>query len=102
MVFTDNEIKQEVFLEYINSFLSNGEIPGLFPPDEKETTSNEIRPIMKKDPKLKGVQDADRPDFIWRYFINRVRERLHFVLCFSPVGDKFRTRARKFPAEREV
>lgn len=28
----------------------------------------------------------------------QVRKYLHVVLCFSPVGDKFRVRARQFPA----
>lgn len=95
MLFTDNEIKQEIFLEYINSFLSNGEIAGLFASDQRDSAINEIRPIMKKDPYAKF---EDMNEVLWSYFINRVRERLHFVLCFSPVGDKFRTRARKFPA----
>jgi dynein heavy chain len=27
-----------------------------------------------------------------------VRKYLHVCLCFSPVGDKFRIRARNFPA----
>jgi len=99
-VFTDNEIKQEVFLEYINSFLSNGEIPGLFPADQRDSAINEVRPVGKKDPMFDKVNNPfqETPDFLWKYFINRVRDRLHMVLCFSPVGDKFRGRARKFPA----
>ena len=28
----------------------------------------------------------------------QVRKYLHVILCFSPVGDKFRIRARQFPA----
>lgn len=28
---------------------------------------------------------------------SQVRKYLHIVLCFSPVGDKFRIRARQFP-----
>ena len=32
------------------------------------------------------------------FFIQRVRANLHTVLCFSPVGDQFRQRARQFPA----
>ena len=51
------------------------------------------RPFLQEKPK----EFNDTPDYLWKYFINRVRDRLHFVLCFSPVGDKFRTRARKFP-----
>ena len=30
--------------------------------------------------------------------LTQVRQNLHVVLCFSPVGDKFRIRARQFPA----
>ena len=30
--------------------------------------------------------------------VAQVRKYLHVVLCFSPVGDKFRIRARQFPA----
>ncbi len=37
-------------------------------------------------------------DELWAFFIRRVRDHLHLVLCFSPVGDKFRSRAQKFPA----
>lgn len=32
---------------------------------------------------------------LWDFFINKVRKYLHIVLCFSPVGDKFRIRARQ-------
>ena len=35
------------------------------------------------------------PSPAWRL---QVRKNLHVVLCFSPVGDKFRVRARQFPA----
>jgi len=93
-IFTDNEIKQERFLEYINNFLSSGEVPGLFGGDDRDAAFNDIRPIAKKE---RPKEFNDTPDYLWKYFINRVRDRLHFCLCFSPVGDKFRTRARKFP-----
>ena len=30
---------------------------------------------------------------LWNYFIGRVKDHLHMVLAFSPVGVKFRERA---------
>lgn len=35
---------------------------------------------------------------LYAHFIRRVKERLHIVLAFSPIGDAFRDRLRKFPA----
>lgn len=41
---------------------------------------------------------VDNKDNCWKFFIDRVKKNLHMTLCFSPVGDAFRNRARKFPA----
>lgn len=35
---------------------------------------------------------------IFNYFIQIVKEQLHVVLAFSPIGNSFRTRIRKFPS----
>ncbi|XP_047349430.1 dynein axonemal heavy chain 8 isoform X8 [Vespa velutina] len=93
-IFTDNEIKDEAFLEYINNILSVGEIAGLFPKDELDDIYTIVTPLMRKDdPKRPPLQDN-----LHDYFITRARDNLHIVLCFSPVGEKFRLRALKFPA----
>lgn len=40
---------------------------------------------------------TDTWDNLYSFFLNRVRDNLHIVLCFSPVGDKFSRRAQQFP-----
>lgn len=35
---------------------------------------------------------------IWNYFLEKTTRNLHMCLCFSPVSQMFRVRARKFPA----
>ncbi|XP_035824314.1 dynein heavy chain 8, axonemal, partial [Aplysia californica] len=92
-LFTDNEVKDEGFLEYLNNVLSSGEISNLFARDEIDEITGELIPVMKKEfPRRPPTQEN-----LYDYFMTRARANLHTVLCFSPVGEKFRTRALKFP-----
>lgn len=95
-ILTDSEIKTETFLEAINSMLATGEIPGLIPKDEKDVICLECKNVYIKDTGIKGA-DPTIPE-LWVFFINRVKDCLHMVLAFSPVGTKFRERAQKFPS----
>ena len=47
--------------------------------------------------KQEGITDLTR-DSTWNVFINRVKNNLHLVLCFSPIGHLFRKRCRMFPS----
>ncbi|CAG5978557.1 unnamed protein product [Menidia menidia] len=92
-IFTDNEIKDEAFLEYLNNVLSSGEVSNLFAKDEMQEIAGNLIPIMKKEfPRIPPTFDN-----LYDYFISRSRKNLHVVLCFSPVGQKFRSRCMKFP-----
>ncbi|PNW78281.1 hypothetical protein CHLRE_09g403800v5 [Chlamydomonas reinhardtii] len=91
-LMTDNQIVKEGFLVYINDLLSTGYIADLFTPEDKEAFTNAVR----NEVKAAGILDS--AENCWDFFIDKVRKFLHIVLCFSPVGDKFRIRARQFPA----
>ena len=92
-IFTDNEVKEEGFLEFINNIITTGEIANLFSRDTLDALMSDMRPIFIKE--RKGQVDTDAN--VWAFFIERVRQNLHVVLCFSPVGEQFRKRSLKFP-----
>ncbi|XP_039610084.1 dynein heavy chain 5, axonemal-like [Polypterus senegalus] len=92
-IFTDNEIKDESFLEYMNNVLASGEVSNLFARDEVDEITQDLIAVMKKE----YPRRVPTPENLYDYFLSRVRSNLHVVLCFSPVGEKFRTRALKFP-----
>jgi dynein heavy chain len=71
--------------------LSTGEVPGLLAKDEKETFLGDARIDYVKE--FRNTPDPPMNE-LYSYFVDRVRDNLHIVLCFSPVGQKFR----KFPA----
>jgi dynein heavy chain len=96
-IMTDAEIKSETFLEALNSMLATGEIPGLIPKEDKDVIALECKTVYAREIGLtKGVDPSNLE--LWNFFINRVKDQLHTVLCFSPVGNKFRERAQKFPS----
>jgi len=91
-LFTEGQITNEKFLVYINDLLSSGEISDLFAAEDVDGIVNAVRGAVK------GEGIVDSKDNCWKFFIDRVKKNLHMSLCFSPVGDAFRNRARKFPA----
>ncbi|XP_051560675.1 dynein axonemal heavy chain 6 [Myxocyprinus asiaticus] len=92
-LFTDTQIVVEEFLEDINNMLNSGEVPNLFEKDELQQVLAAISPKAKEF----GISEGNR-DEVFQFFISRVREKLHIVLCMSPVGDAFRSRCRMFPS----
>lgn len=88
---TDSQIPQEKFLIYINDILSAGYVPDLFAKDELDGIMGKIRSEAKSN----GIEDT--PNALFQFFVDKVRRNLHMGLCFSPVGEAFRKRARSFP-----
>lgn len=92
-LFSDTQIKDEAFVEDINNILNAGEVPNMFPNDEKSAVIEMVRPIAAKQ----GLK-LETPLELWAFFTKRCREMLHVSLCFSPIGGAFRDRLRQYPA----
>lgn len=77
--------------EYMNNVLASGEVSNLFARDELDDITQDLIPVMKR----LHPRRPPTPENLYDFFLSRVRSNLHVVLCFSPVGEKFRTRALK-------
>jgi dynein heavy chain len=91
-LFTESQITNEKFLVYLNDLLSSGEIADLFAAEDIDGIMNSVRGAVK------GEGMPDTKDNCMNFFYTRVRRNLHMALCFSPVGDGFRTKSTRFPA----
>ena len=94
-ILTDQEIKNDGFLELINSLLATGEIPGMLNKDDREMFMLGVKPQVQKE-LGKGIDPTSSQ--LAAAFLNRVKDCLHMVLAFTPIGTKFRTRATMFPS----
>ena len=91
-LFSDTQIIKESFLEDINNLLNTGEVPNLWGTEDFEEILIDIR-SFSKEKNVFGSREAQLA-----FFIQLIRENLHIVLTFSPIGDKLRNRCRMFPS----
>ena len=90
-LFTEGHVVEEGFLELVNNMLTTGQVPALFPDDEKEVIIGNVR-----DEVMKAGINPNKEN-CWNYFIRKASSNLHIVLSMSPVGESLRTRCRNFP-----
>uniref|UniRef100_A0A6Q2WX96 Dynein axonemal heavy chain 12 n=1 Tax=Esox lucius TaxID=8010 RepID=A0A6Q2WX96_ESOLU len=93
-LLTDAQIKEEAFLEDVDSVLNTGEVPNLFAMDEKQEIVEAVRPIAQAG--NKNVEFSALA--LYNFFVTRCRENLHVIVAFSPIGEAFRNRLRQFPS----
>ncbi|KAF7662821.1 hypothetical protein LDENG_00225550 [Lucifuga dentata] len=93
-LLTDAQIKEEGFLEDVDSLLNTGEVPNLFAVDEKQEIMEAVRSIAQSGNKNLELT----PLALFAFFVTRCRQNLHIIVAFSPIGDAFRNRLRQFPS----
>ncbi|CAD8045721.1 unnamed protein product [Paramecium sonneborni] len=76
IIFNDSQFQTESMLEDVCNIMSHGEIPHLFPPEER----------------IKIQEEMTYPKFVLNCKLNT-----HVILCMQPVGTQFRKRLRMFP-----
>ncbi|GFR45764.1 hypothetical protein Agub_g7181 [Astrephomene gubernaculifera] len=91
-LFSDTQIKEESFVEDISNLLNTYEVPNLMQSADLVGIFENIRPRAKS-----AGMDNGRTA-LYNFFVQEVRRNMHIVLSFSPVGDSFRERLRKFPS----
>ncbi|KYN03638.1 Dynein heavy chain 10, axonemal, partial [Cyphomyrmex costatus] len=90
-MFTSAHIKDESFLELVNSMLTSGFVPTLFNDEEKDTIVTFCR-----DAAVKAGFDISKKS-VWSYFAKTCTANLRIALAMSPSGDVLRTRCRNYP-----
>ena len=86
-MYSDTQILKESMVEDICNILNNGEVPNLFPLEEKTRIIDEMSSYIQ------GTSNEK-----YGYFVKQCKKNLHLVICMSPVGEAFRRRLRTFPA----
>nr|XP_014091747.2 dynein heavy chain 12, axonemal isoform X1 [Bactrocera oleae] len=93
-LMTENQIKMELFLQDIDCLLNQGEVPNVYAIDEKQEVLELVRLAAQG-----GNRNIDiSPLQVFSFFVNRCKQKLHIVLCLSPIGDALRTRVRLYPS----
>ena len=73
---------------------SSIKVSNLFARDEIDEILSDLIPPMKREFPRRPPTNEN----LYEFFMSRVRQHLHVVLCFSPVGAAFRQRASRFPS----
>ncbi|EDS37651.1 ciliary dynein heavy chain 11 [Culex quinquefasciatus] len=93
-LLTEAQLKEEIFLQDIDCLLNIGEVPNIYPVDEKQEILEMVRLAAQG-----GNRNLDiSPLEVFQFFVNRCKQKLHIVICFSPIGSALRTRIRLYPS----
>jgi len=91
--FMNEKQIKNAFLRDISCLLSTGELPDLFSIEDRQNIIEITRLHAQDDDRNMELSARSVMD----YFVNQCKNRLHFVLCFSPTSTTFRTYLCSYP-----
>ena len=97
-IFSDNDVVDETFLEDIQNMLNAGIVPNIYPADELARVHDEMKNCYKLYCQRNGVPFNETPEVMTQWFYDRIKDHMHLSICMSPIGERFRSYTRNFPA----
>ena len=74
-LFSDTQIKSELFLEDINNVLNSGDVPNIYALDDLDKIYHEMKPAVQDA----GLQPTKAN--LFSAFTKRIRSNIHMVIC---------------------
>uniref|UniRef100_A0A7S1KNU3 Dynein heavy chain, cytoplasmic n=1 Tax=Percolomonas cosmopolitus TaxID=63605 RepID=A0A7S1KNU3_9EUKA len=93
-IFDEANALESSFLEYMNSLLASGEVPGLF--EDEELTN--LLGMCKTEISSLGILNIDTDEEVYQWFVSQVQQNLHVVFTINPANSEFKDRAATSPA----
>lgn len=94
LFLSENQLKHETFFIDLDYLLNSGDVPNLWPIDEKQELLEMVRLVAQG-----GNRNIDiSADQVFSFFVNRCRQNLHIILSFSSGGAKLRNYIRQYPS----
>ncbi|XP_030850579.1 dynein heavy chain 8, axonemal isoform X3 [Strongylocentrotus purpuratus] len=90
LMFTGRDLKEDVYLDAINSILICGEYPPLFSNDELDGLLQALTPAMKR--RFPNVLVDPM-----KFFVSRVKTNLHIILCLPPTHRLLKIAPSQYP-----
>ena len=98
LLVNDNQIKNDVFMEDINSLLNTGEVPDLYENRKQSGIKDDLKQRLRDNLQLHFKRTFNSDDSALEVLRNQVKETLHICFVMNPTTRSFRDRLRCFPS----
>lgn len=94
LLLHEHQLIDEAFYVDIDYLLNSGDIPNLWPIDEKQEILEMVRLVAQGGNRNIDISATE----VFSFFVNRSHQNLHIILCFDWHGPEFRHCIRKYPS----